>query len=105
MGKTLFDTVNIGNMELPNRFVRSATWEGMCDEYGRPTARLADLYRGIAEGGTGLIITGYTVVHPRGRQMTGAIGACSDSQISVLSNLTKAVHGAGGRLMAQLFHA
>jgi len=77
----------------------------MCDEYGRPTERLADLYRDLALGGVGLIITGYTVVHPKGRQMTGAIGACSDSQIPVLGRLTAAVHQAGGRLMAQLFHA
>jgi len=105
MGKSLYDKVRIGAMELPNRFVRSATWEGMCDEHGRPTARLAELYRELAEGGVGLIITGYTVVHPRGRQMTGAIGACSDRQIPVLSTLTGAVHEAGGRLMAQLFHA
>jgi len=105
MEKSLYDKVNIGILELSNRFVRSATWEGMCDEYGRPTPRLAELYRELAAGGVGLIITGYTVVHPRGRQMTGAIGACSDSQIPVLSNLTSAVHGAGGKLMAQLFHA
>ena len=105
MSKSLYDQVNIGTLELPNRFVRSATWEGMCDEHGRPTARLAELYRELALGGVGLIITGYTVVHPKGRQMAGAIGACSDSQIQVLSNLTAAVHGAGGRLMAQLFHA
>ncbi|MDF1526141.1 MAG: NADH:flavin oxidoreductase [bacterium] len=105
MKKTLFDPVHIGSMELCNRFVRSATWEGMCDEHGRPTARLAELYREMAQGGVGLIITGYTVVHPRGRQMTGAIGACSDKQIPVLSTLTEAVHGAGGKLMAQLFHA
>lgn len=105
MGKSLYDKINIGTLELPNRFVRSATWEGMCDEYGRPTARLAELYRDLAEGGVGLIITGYTVVHPRGRQMTGAIGACTDSQIPTLGKLAGAVHGAGGRLMAQLFHA
>lgn len=105
MGRSLFDRSSIGTIELANRFVRSATWEGMCDEHGRPTDRLADLYRKLAEGGVGLIISGYTVVHPRGRQMTGAIGACSDSQIPVLGNLANAVHGAGGRLMAQLFHA
>ena len=105
MDRTLFDTVRIGTMELSNRFVRSATWEGMCDEHGRPTPRLAQLYRELAEGGVGLIITGYTVVHPRGRQMTGAIGACSDNQVPVLRILTDAGRGAGGKLMAQLFHA
>jgi 2,4-dienoyl-CoA reductase-like NADH-dependent reductase (Old Yellow Enzyme family) len=105
MGKTLYDKVSIGNLELPNRFVRSATWEGMCDENGRPTQKLADLYRELAVGGVGLIITGYTVVHAKGRQMTGAIGACSDVQIPVLSSLAEAVHDVGGRIMAQLFHA
>jgi len=103
--KTLYDKVSIGNLELPNRFVRSATWEGMCDENGRPTQKLADLYREMAVGGVGLIITGYTVVHAKGRQMTGAIGACSDVQIPVLSSLADAVHDAGGKIMAQLFHA
>ncbi|UCG38115.1 MAG: NADH:flavin oxidoreductase [bacterium] len=105
MSRTLYDKVSIGTLELRNRFVRSATWEGMCDEHGRPTSRLADLYRELAEGGVGLIITGYTVVHPKGRQMSGAIGACSDRQIPVLSSLPTAVHGAGGKIMAQLFHA
>ena len=92
MAKSLYDKVKIGTLELPNRFVRSATWEGMCDEHGRPTPRLAELYRELAEGGVGLIVTGYTVVHARGRQMTGAIGACSDGQIPVLSNLATSVH-------------
>jgi len=105
MGKSLYEKVNIGTLELPNRFVRSATWEGMCDEHGRPKERLANLYRELAQGGVGLIITGYTVVHPKGRQMTGAIGACSDNQIQVLGSLAAAVHEAGGKLMAQLFHA
>ncbi|MGD8353782.1 MAG: NADH:flavin oxidoreductase [Pseudomonadota bacterium] len=105
MKRSLFDPVRIGRMELPNRFVRSATWEGMCDEYGRPTSRLAALYGDLAHGDVGLIITGYTVVHPLGRQMTGAIGACSDSQTPLLGKLAHAVHDAGGKLMAQLFHA
>ena len=105
MERSLFDRVQIGTLELPNRLVRSATWEGMCDDHGRPTAKLAELYRELAKGGVGLIITGYTVVHAKGRQMTGAIGACSDSQIPSLEKLTNTVHRAGGRLMAQLFHA
>ena len=105
MEKSLYDKVKIGKLELANRFVRSATWEGMCDEFGRPTAKLAELYRELAEGGVGLIITGYMVVHAKGRQMTGAIGACYDSQIPALEKLTSTVHRAGGRIMAQLFHA
>ena len=46
-------------MTLNNRFVRSATWEGMCETDGRPTSKLASCYRELAAGGVGLIITGY----------------------------------------------
>lgn len=103
--KTLFDRISIGSLQLRNRFIRSATWEGMCDDRGRPTFRLAELYRNLALGDVGLIITGYTVVHPGGRQMTGAIGAYSDHQIPGLTDLVDGVHDAGARLMVQLFHA
>lgn len=32
---TLFEQTSINNMAMQNRIVRSATWEGMCDEDGR----------------------------------------------------------------------
>lgn len=105
MSKTLFDKVKIGKLTLPNRFARSATWEGMCDEHGRPGEKLARLYTDLVKGGVGLVITGYTVVHPKGRQMTGSMGACSDTQIPALRNLTDKVHAASGTLFAQLVHA
>jgi 2,4-dienoyl-CoA reductase-like NADH-dependent reductase (Old Yellow Enzyme family) len=105
MSKTLFDEVTIGNVRLPNRFARSATWEGMCDEHGRPGDRLANLYTELAEGGVGLIISGYTVVHPKGRQMKGSLGGCADTQIPAMHVLTDKVHAAGGILFAQLVHA
>jgi 2,4-dienoyl-CoA reductase-like NADH-dependent reductase (Old Yellow Enzyme family) len=38
--KTLFDETRIGTLQLRNRLVRSATWEAMADETGRPTPRL-----------------------------------------------------------------
>ena len=38
---TLFDDTSIGGMHVANRLVRSATWEGMCDDDGRPTDKLA----------------------------------------------------------------
>ena len=105
MEKSLFDKVNIGNVQLSNRFVRSATWEGMCDESGNPTVRLADLYRELVAGGVGLIVTGYTVVHPKGRQMVGSMGAYSDGQVPSMKALVEAVHEEGGTLFSQLVHA
>ena len=39
----LFDSTSINGMSLANRFVRSATWEGLADEDGAVTPRLIDM--------------------------------------------------------------
>ncbi len=36
----LFEGTTISGMGLANRFVRSATWEGLADEHGAVTSRL-----------------------------------------------------------------
>ena len=42
-------------MVLSNRFVRSATWEGMATDSGASTSKLVDLMARLAAGGVGLI--------------------------------------------------
>ena len=63
----LFEKTVVNGMELANRFVRSATWEGMAAENGAVTPRLNDCMQKLAEGGVGLIISGHAYVHPRGQ--------------------------------------
>ncbi len=92
-------------MTLNNRFVRSATWEGMCEKNGRPTARLASYYRELAIGDVGLIITGYTFVRPDGKQMPGKMGIHTEDFSADMLRLTQAVHNEGGRICIQLVHA
>ena len=99
-----FDPAAIGRLELANRFVRSATWEGMCDEKGAPGERLTSLYESLAEGGVGLIVTGYAYVHEGGRQLPNGLGMHSDALIAPLMELTGRVHAKGGTIVAQLFH-
>ena len=62
--KKLFETTEINGMRLANRFVRSATWEGMAADDGGVTARLTQTLVALAEGGVGLIITGHAYVSP-----------------------------------------
>lgn len=102
--KTLYDKTVINGMELRNRFVRSATWEGMCDEHGRPSPKLAQCYRQLAQGGVGLIITGYTFVRPDGKQTRGSLGVQSDDLAPQLQELAEVVHQEGGKLCMQLVH-
>jgi 2,4-dienoyl-CoA reductase-like NADH-dependent reductase (Old Yellow Enzyme family) len=54
-------------MTLANRFVRSATWEGMATEDGRVTPKLTDTMVALATGGVGLIISGHAYVTPWAR--------------------------------------
>jgi 2,4-dienoyl-CoA reductase-like NADH-dependent reductase (Old Yellow Enzyme family) len=106
MARSLSDTVDInGKITLPNRLVRSATWEGMCDESGAPGPRLEALYRTLVRGGIGLIITGYTFVRSDGKQLPGKMGIDNDALLPPLKRLTHAVHQEGGMIFCQLVHA
>ncbi|MFV1956226.1 MAG: NADH:flavin oxidoreductase [bacterium] len=105
MKNRLFEPIEIGKITIPNRFMRSATWEGMCEEDGKPTPRLSALYSELTKGGVGLIVTGYTYIHPRGKQMIGTLGAWSDDLVPSLTEVADAVHRAGGRVFSQLMHA
>jgi len=102
---TLFDETVINGMTTRNRMVRSAVWEGMCDPEGRPTEKLNNLYRELAEGGVGLIVSGYAFIRSEGRQMPGQMGICDDGFEEAYKDLTAAVHEGGGRVAVQLVHA
>ncbi len=102
---TLFDHTTINGMELKNRLVRSATWEGMCNADGRPTERLTSCYRDLAKGEVGLIINGYAFVRPDGKQLPGKMGIHADAFAREMKSLTQAVHDEGGKICIQLVHA
>jgi 2,4-dienoyl-CoA reductase-like NADH-dependent reductase (Old Yellow Enzyme family) len=102
---TLFDQTTIKGMTLRNRLVRSATWEGMCHADGRPSEKLINCYRDLAEGGVGLIVSGYTFVRPEGKQMPGKMGIHTDDFADAYRKLTHAVHEKGGVIACQLVHA
>ena len=88
----LFTPQMIGNVELKNRFIHSATYEGMADPDGSVTKDLIKRYRILAQGGVGLIIPGFMYVHPLGRAYKAPIGIHSDDMIEGLKSLVKAVH-------------
>ena len=101
---TLFEETTINGMTLRNRMVRSATWEGMCEQDGRPTERLINCYKDLAKGGIGLIITGYAFVRLDGKNNPGQMGIHTDNFADDYKKMTKAVHEAGGKLAVQLVH-
>jgi 2,4-dienoyl-CoA reductase-like NADH-dependent reductase (Old Yellow Enzyme family) len=100
----LFEPTKIKNMELRNRFVRSATYDG-CADKGYVTEKQMNLYTTLTEGGVGLIITGIAVVHPNGQISKFQNSISGDEFISGLKLLSGAVHDRGAKIAVQLFHA
>lgn len=102
---SLFETSQINKLTLANRFVRSATYEGLADADGQATPALFELYAKLARGGVGLIISGHAAVSPEGLARVGQLLIHDDSCIPGLSFLTRTVHAAGGKLAVQIAHA
>jgi 2,4-dienoyl-CoA reductase-like NADH-dependent reductase (Old Yellow Enzyme family) len=101
----VFEATTINGMTMRNRMVRSATWEGMCEQDGRPTEKLINCYRDLAQGGVGLIISGFAFVRPDGKQFPGKMGIHTDEFVRAYQELTSTVHNAGGKIAIQLVHA
>ncbi|MCP4747486.1 MAG: NADH:flavin oxidoreductase [Desulfobacteraceae bacterium] len=101
----LFEKTKIKNLSMVNRLVRSATWEGLCDDQGRPTEKLNQFYKALSDGSVGLIISGYTYVRPEGKQLPGQMGIYSDDFEKNYLKLTECVHKANGKIAIQLVHA
>ena len=101
---SLFTPTRIKTLALPNRFIRSATWEGMAAENGDCTTDLITLMEVLAGSSVGLIISGHTYVSPAGQATPGQLGADHDGRIEGLGQMTAAVHRQGGRIILQLAH-
>ncbi len=98
----LFEQSEINQMALSNRFVRSATWEGLASDQGECMPRLIDLITRLAEGGVGLIITGHTYVLKEGQHSPWQMGIHKDDLIPGLREMTRGVHERGSKIVAQL---
>ena len=101
-----FQAGNIGQLAIKNRLVRSATFEYMGTETGEVNDALVRLYRNLAEGGVGLIITGFASVHPESWAHPQQMRAHDDGYIEGLQRIPDAVHelANGCRIILQLNH-
>ena len=101
----LFTPINLGDVQIKNRFMHSATYEGMALETGEVSDKLVKRYHNLAKGEAGLIIPGYMFVHPLGRSYKYQTGIHSDDMIPGLRKVVEAVHQEGGKIAFQLAHA
>ncbi len=101
----LFEKSFIKSLHLDNRAIRSATWEGGADRKGNITERVVKLYADLADGGVGLIITGFQYVLPNGIGIAHQVGNYSEELLPGLMRLNEAARAGGSKVMAQLVHA
>ncbi|HEY0166784.1 MAG TPA: FAD-dependent oxidoreductase [Jatrophihabitans sp.] len=100
----VFTTRRIGRLRLPHRVIMGAMHLGIeaRDDGG---AALAAFYAERARGGAGLMVTGGVAVSTVGAGGP-AYGVLADARFRArLRRVTDEVHGAGGLIALQLFHA
>lgn len=102
----LFSEGQIGGLSVKNRLVRSATYEACATESGKVTEKMLYLYRNLAAGGVGTIITGHMAVRLSGRAMPRQTCIHSDDFIDDVARMAEAVHNQGNncKVIAQLSH-
>lgn len=99
----LFTPAKIGNLEIPNRFVRSATYDAGADN-GFVSDWQLDLYGALAKGRVGLIISAAFNIRD-GRAVPVLNSLTDDKFVPGLRRLTDTVHANGSRLAVQVYHA
>lgn len=99
---TIFDPITMGDLQLANRIVMAPLTRCRADEGRVPNAMMAEYY--VQRASAGLIISEATSVTPMGVGYPDTPGIWSTDQVRGWSNITKAVHGAGGKIVLQLWH-
>ena len=100
--KKVFEEVKIKNMKLRNRLVRSATWEGIAAPDGSIPKEAYDIYRELAKGGIGAVITGFTSVAAEDFYFDGIMRLSDDALIPQYRELAEVIHAEHCPAVSQL---
>ena len=103
----VFSEGRIAHLAVKNRLIRSATYEGGMTDDGRVTAEILSLYRSLAEGGVGTIITGHMTVARKGKAGDRQICIYDNTHIPEIARIAEVVHTSGSdcKIVAQLSYA
>ena len=100
--KKVFEEIQLGNLRLKNRLIRSATWEGIALPDAGVTEEAYEIYGELAKGGVGAIITGFTSVALHDYYFGGMMRLCDDALIPQYQKLTDLIHIEGVPVITQL---
>lgn len=98
--------MTVGGLQLKNRFVRSATNDYLGRSDGAISEQQMALYRELASGGVGLIVTGHAYVqHPLVRASVNQNAIYDGRFIEGYRRLADAMHREGVALVLRISHA
>jgi N-ethylmaleimide reductase len=95
-------SVSFGPLELPNRILMAPLTRARAGRDAVPTPIMAEYYAQRASAG--LIISEATGISREGLGWPNAPGLWNEQQVDGWKPVTDAVHAAGGRIVAQLWH-
>ena len=98
-----FAPAKLGRIELRNRIIKSATFEGVTAEHV-VSERLVEFHRRVARGGVGLTTLAYCAVSADGCGTPNEI-ILTEAAVPGLRRLADAVHADGAALSVQIGHA
>lgn len=99
---SLFDPIRLGAIAAPNRIIMAPLTRGRATREHVPTPLMAEYY--AQRAGAGLIISEATGISRQGLGWPYAPGLWNAEQVAAWRPVTAAVHQAGGRIAAQLWH-
>jgi len=102
MTQSLFEPFDLRGLLLPNRIVMPPMTRARAAAGQVPTSLMAEYYAQRASAG--LIITEGTQVSAQGQGYAWTPGIHTAEQVEGWKKVTTAVHNAGGRIFAQLWH-
>ena len=102
MSASLLDPIKLGAIEAPNRIIMAPLTRGRAGPGFVPNQLAREYYRQRAS--SGLIISEATGISQEGLGWPSAPGLWTDAQVEGWKPVTDAVHEAGGRIVAQLWH-
>jgi N-ethylmaleimide reductase len=98
---TLFDPIQVGAIHLANRIAMAPLTRNRAPD-GIPTPLMATYYAQRASAG--LVITEATAISHQGQGYSDVPGLYGTEHIEGWKQVTHAVHEAGGKIVAQLWH-
>jgi 2,4-dienoyl-CoA reductase-like NADH-dependent reductase (Old Yellow Enzyme family) len=98
-----FAPARLGPIELRNRVIKSATFEGVMPD-ALVTSQLIDYHAKVAVGGVGMSTVAYLAVSPDGRTNAECL-YMREEVLPGLQRLSDAIHAEGAKASVQIGHA